>query len=399
MADGEQFWTDFTSNRYGGTQLQTPGEDAYANKGFVISFTHVPTNNSVYFKAFITAYNETFSSDWNSEAVYGRADPIYMFKNTTRKITLAFKAPAESTDEAFDNLGKIQLLTQFLYPTYVKTGQAQTITQSPLVRMKLMNMASNTANLDGAGAPSTYGTSGAGDDGLLGVIQNVTFNHNLDTDAGVVEVGNGVILPKLIEINVDFAPIHEHPLGWSDQGQFGVESLEEGEAADPDASEGSTFPYGISATTPNGGTAASGVDADASGPPADAGADNLEDDQSQEDAEAAMEEPTVAEQAAANAGGDETVAEVVNAAGGAGAGGDTTARTDDVGQQAADWLSAHNEGPMLGPQEFASSIVNINESTAMNLLNLTPSEAQEQCTGENAEGTSTPADYPASLWK
>ena len=50
---------------------------------------------------------------------------------------------------------------------------------------------------------------------------NLSINHNLDNDeAGVLEVGDGVILPKLIEIALDFAIIHEHALGWDEQGNF-----------------------------------------------------------------------------------------------------------------------------------------------------------------------------------
>jgi len=120
----------------------TDGSDAYANQSkLFISFQHVPTERSVFFKAFITAFNEAYNCDWSSESLYGRADPIYMFKQTQRKITLAFKIPAASTSEAYENLGKVQQLVQFLYPSYVDIESAATISQSPLVRLKVMNLA------------------------------------------------------------------------------------------------------------------------------------------------------------------------------------------------------------------------------------------------------------------
>ena len=77
------------------------GTQMLANKGLVLSFQHVPSQTSVYFKAFITAFNETYTSDWSAESVYGRADPIYLFKQTQRKITLAFKIPAGTESEAY----------------------------------------------------------------------------------------------------------------------------------------------------------------------------------------------------------------------------------------------------------------------------------------------------------
>jgi len=250
MAD---FYNVFNSQRFSEEDgpLSVSGEDNLANAGLVISFEHVPTGKKVFFKAFIVAYTDTFASNWNSEVVYGRADPIQMFKNTARSITLAFKAPATTQSEAYENLGKTQLLTQFLYPTYKNTGLSQTITQSPLVRIKVMNLLSDTSGMSPATAASikqyfkdyNHGSSGRG---LLGAIQNLTVNHNIDNDSGVIEKKKKkknkdgafeALLPKLIEVNLTFTPIHEHPLGWSQEGRFG----QSGQAN----SSGELFPYGV----------------------------------------------------------------------------------------------------------------------------------------------------------
>jgi hypothetical protein len=56
--------------------------------------------------------------------------------------------------------------------------------------------------------------------------------HNVENpDIGVFEKTNNTILPKTIEIQLDFAPIHEHTIGWNEEGIFYQES----------------FPYGASA--------------------------------------------------------------------------------------------------------------------------------------------------------
>jgi len=218
---------------YRDTSGTVDGSDGYANlKQMYISFLHVPSGKAVYFKAFLTTFNEAFNSTWAEEEVYGRPDPIYLFKNTKRKISLAFKAPAFSEDEAFENLGKVQQLTQFLYPNYTTVGgdiYAQTISQSPLVRLKVMNLVANQPigtsqeNENGRTHNDLIAHKQAIDSspemGLLGVIDNITVLHNLEKDGGFNE-GPGVILPKVLEVNLNFSPIHEHALGWDEKGNF-----------------------------------------------------------------------------------------------------------------------------------------------------------------------------------
>jgi hypothetical protein len=224
------------------------GSDALGNKGYVVDFVHVPSGRRLFFKAFMSAYNETFSPEWSEETVYGRMDPIHQFKNTTRTITVALKIPAASEGEAYENLAKVQALTQFLYPNYVDVGNANTIAQSPLIRFGLMNLARrSTHGSDRFDAPRKI--SNFEKSGLLGVLTSLTINHNLDSEVGVIErasqagdagvsmanrQSHGGILPKLIEINCDFKVIHEHPLGWSMN-----EDSEDLQFSEP------LFPYGM----------------------------------------------------------------------------------------------------------------------------------------------------------
>ena len=100
--------------RDAGNLFYVDGSDALANDGLTIDFEHVPSGTKVYFKAFISAFNETYNSDWSEEAVFGRADPIRMFKQTTRSITLAFLVPAATLGEGYENLTRVQKLVQFL---------------------------------------------------------------------------------------------------------------------------------------------------------------------------------------------------------------------------------------------------------------------------------------------
>ena len=230
----------FNSSKYGsgveGDNTFVDASDAYANFAqTVISLQHVPSGKAVYFKAFLSSFNESYNSDWAEESVYGRADPIYMFKQTSRQIALNFKIPASTAGEAYENLGKVQAVTQFLYPTYTNVNQAQTISQSPLIRIKVMNLLRKNAEESTAGPGSAvdsyndYKSDVSAANGLLGTISNFVVNHNLEGEDGVVEKGQNVILPKLIDVAITFNVIHEHPLGWGPDNEFSTKS----------------FPYGV----------------------------------------------------------------------------------------------------------------------------------------------------------
>ena len=278
---------DFKYNRYtdgvpdGSQDVYVDGSDALAtNDRLVVSFLHVPTQKSVFFKAFITAFNETYNCDWTPETVYGRGDPIYQFKNTRRQITLTFIVPAATDGEAYENLGRVQALIQFLYPRYGEINSATTITQAPLVRMKVMNLLRNTNDAFSA-QDMKYGDSPTkgevlepgsdkyenykniqlyqAHDGLLGVIENVTVNHSVEGETGAYVAGSSTILPKMLDIQVTFSAIHEHTMGWTATTDaidvFGatdarmIEVKQKG-GGKKKYHEHRLFPYGVALSTP-----------------------------------------------------------------------------------------------------------------------------------------------------
>ena len=226
------------------------GADNLGQAGYSIGFHHIISGVNLYFKAFITNFTETFDSDWAAETVYGRADPIYTFKSTTRNISLGFKIPAASTSEGYENLAKVQQLAQFLYPAYENVGSAQTIAQGPLIRLKMMNLLqANPPSQDPNSNPgdllSNYSAAGGATAGLLGIIKNITVEHNLAGDEGVLDLRTGddsgaTILPKVISVNLTFSPIHETPLGW----QQTTETTAEGENQSTVEFRSQNYPYG-----------------------------------------------------------------------------------------------------------------------------------------------------------
>ena len=239
--------------------------DALANNGAVLEFKSLGSPVHVMFKAFVTGYNETFSCDWDTQQVYGRIDPLPMFRQTTRNITLSFAVPAATTSEGYENLNKVDKLRSLLYATYATSRNALSIRQSPLTRISFMNILSSkakeealtisrnsneslpayqarsrNANLRNRKYSTIFGDSlsAATNRGALCVINNLTINHNLDNPASGVFVSAkrltpvdatatsetassysadySFVIPKLIEIALEFTVIHEQFIGHND---------------------------------------------------------------------------------------------------------------------------------------------------------------------------------------
>jgi hypothetical protein len=135
-----------------------------------------------------------------------------------------------------------------LYPNYTEVNSATTLAQAPLIRVKVMNLLGKPNFSPPSGEQpdanqrnvlyNSYNSDSDPKQGLLGVIDNLVVNHNLEGDDGVFfkrrEEGgvarpvNNTILPKFIDVNLSFSPIHEQTLGWREENP--MQSL---------------FPYGI----------------------------------------------------------------------------------------------------------------------------------------------------------
>ena len=213
--------------------------DAYANYGqYIISFQHLASKRTVYFKAFVKDYSEAFNASWTPTSVYGRTDPIQTYTGTTRKVTLAFDVPAASVGEAYENMGRVSKLVQMLYPTYIKNeeGTGQIIGQAPLVRVKMMNFLTNERNFDDFSGFDTegeiwhqanesggnlspqetlemYRTSPLPENGVLAAIGNISYKSDL-SKIQIFEKAPNTVLPQSVTVSLSFDVIHEETIGW-----------------------------------------------------------------------------------------------------------------------------------------------------------------------------------------
>ena len=201
-----------------GAQMAVPPHLALANPkggGMQVQFYHIATKKYAEFAAFITGFSDSFNSNWNSQEVYGRMDPIMNFKNTTRSISLSLEVPSFSTAEARSNLAEINALIQMLYPTYA----GGIIDGAPLVKVQFQNI------IMGGKSNSALNAVGidAKDHGLYAAI--MSLNATPDFDAGVLgrQIDNaespfnasfygGISLPKKWSIDLSLNILHDHSM-------------------------------------------------------------------------------------------------------------------------------------------------------------------------------------------
>lgn len=204
--------------------LGTDGSDIYANGNqLFIEFYHLPSDKSVAFKAFIKDWSDKFDSSYKSEEVYGRNDPIHTFQGTSREISLSWQVVAATAGEAQNNLARVSLLSQFLYPSYHMekftigqldadgnpVGDTQqldvgTMTKAPLIKVRFANLILDSK----AGVVESVNAKHGG---LLCALTGLTITA--DQEAGFIDA-MGIATPKVLELSTNLKVIHQHSLGW-----------------------------------------------------------------------------------------------------------------------------------------------------------------------------------------
>ena len=191
---------------------------------FLIRFFHLPTmkkaSEEIRFKAFIEDFSDSYESSWNEESVYGRMDPIPIFQNTRRKITVSFNIPAASEYEAQKNLRNIDRFIQRLYPVYNRVSGMNVLSTAPLWRVKFANLISKS-------------NSGLGTAKKTGLVCYITgFNFTPDLDPGMI-LSKTQLFPKNIKVNLTLNVLHEITPGFIDSDKFNGGALKH------------KFPYGV----------------------------------------------------------------------------------------------------------------------------------------------------------
>ena len=214
----------------------------FNDSDFLIHITHIPTNKKVEFHSWLTGFTDAFSSTWQGTPVYGRMDDLYTFAKTGRVITIAFDVVAADENEARINQGKLNKLTQFLYPVYsnpvaggTSRENSQVLKAAPLLKMKFNSLVKNAA-----------------DNGeLVGFLNGFTYSPNIEAGQFFADRANRKdIVYQSHSVQLTFTVLHTHLTGWvqteAGQGEDRktVYSFGKSQQSDDGASLNLNYPHG-----------------------------------------------------------------------------------------------------------------------------------------------------------
>ena len=237
-----------------GTGKYTDVVKSHEKEGVKIQFYHKVSGHTVSFPAFLTQFSDKYDSKWETYNVYGRMDPIEIFTQTTRTISLGWKCVAANMVEAQTNMKKCSMLAHMLYPasetmaaeaSYKDISSTQ-IGSPPMFKVKFMNLIANSAT--GKTPPKiAAGTndealkeqhkkwmktqkktfSSANASGLMARLSGLTYEPIEEDGYFIVE---GFIFPQTVQLSCELTIHHQHDLGFDANGT----TLSPG------------FPYGLS---------------------------------------------------------------------------------------------------------------------------------------------------------
>ena len=206
--------------------MSTSIHETYAaTKGYHLEFFSVVYDQTISFPGMLTNFQNSFKPEWSKESVFGRQDPILTFKNTSRDISVSFTVAAASESIAKRNIRSLNTLIKFLYPAFRSGDTSNSISASPLLKIKFANLIYDAHVGNSAGTAKSSGL-------ICGITD---FDHKFDFDgktSWVDYVDN--VFPMSFEISFTAAVQHSHPLGRIDGGNFA--------GAEPTPMP---FPYGL----------------------------------------------------------------------------------------------------------------------------------------------------------
>ena len=167
----DRFW-----NSNAGSDLYSDPSDAAALKTQnYIDIYHVPTQNSIAFKSFLTDLSETY--ELNYQEVGEGVQNYKIFNKTIRRISLGFKVLAASEEEAKENMRRLSELAKM---TLGAKDDKDNVAKNNLFRIRFANYILDSA-VGGKDGPNGFNV--ADFSGIYAYVENIQVNPIIEEGA------------------------------------------------------------------------------------------------------------------------------------------------------------------------------------------------------------------------
>lgn len=190
----------------------------------VIKGTSNESDTFIQFRAMLDSFDDSYTGNWSGTKYVGRAEEFYTYSGFSRSISLSFKLAAFSRAELTPLYKKLNRLVGTTAPTYNAFGSFM---RGTVVSMKVGDYLDNTK-------------------GVINSV-NVSWQTNYPWEIDAENLDNQK-LPHILDISIDFTPIHEFnvktDINLDDEVYIGRKGLPE--TTDPDPApepSGETFEF------------------------------------------------------------------------------------------------------------------------------------------------------------
>lgn len=168
----DRFWNSNADPR---GKYSDPSDAAALKTQNYIDIYHVPTQNSIAFKSFLTDLSETY--ELNYEEAFPGVQNHKIFQKTVRRISLGFKVLAASEEEAKENMRRLSELAKMTLGSRDPKGNAS---QNNLFRIRFANYILDPT-VGGKDGPDGFNV--ADFSGVYAYIENIQINPIIEEGA------------------------------------------------------------------------------------------------------------------------------------------------------------------------------------------------------------------------
>ena len=170
----------------------------------------------VEFNADIQSFTDTYAANVNSDAVYGRIDPISTYSGTKRDISFSLLLDS-TTGLTSDNFFDIKVLASRMY------GRYKTLTGDSAIPVGVLHspplFALNVSPLVVGGLTVTTNKNHSQSYMLPGFITNFSISYDATKGVEVEDTNKPTqLIPREMTINISFSPIHDRQGGFDESG-------------------------------------------------------------------------------------------------------------------------------------------------------------------------------------